>query len=45
LPGLSPFASVCIKLIIASEIVGVAIISFLSMVTICAAVWQMVGCP
>ena len=41
--GLSSFARVCIWLIIAREIVGVAIISFVSTGAICAAVWQMVG--
>lgn len=43
--GLSSFARVCIRLIIAREIVGVAIISFVSTGAICVAVWQMVGCP
>ena len=41
--GLSSFARVCIRLIIAREIVGVAIISFVSTGAICKAVWQMVG--
>ena len=41
--GLSSFARVCIRLIIAREIVGVAIISCVSTGAICAAVWQMVG--
>jgi hypothetical protein len=41
--GLSSFARVYIRLIIAREIVGVAIISFVSTGAICAAVWQMVG--
>lgn len=41
--GLSSIARACIKLIIAKEIVGVAIISFVSTGAIWAAVWQMVG--
>ena len=41
--GLSSFARVCIRLIIARDIVGVAIISFVSTGAICKAVWQMVG--
>ena len=41
--GLSSLASVCIRLIIAREIVGVAIISFVSTGAICEAVWQMAG--
>ena len=41
--GLSSFARVYIRLIIAREIVGVAIISFVSTGAICKAVRQMVG--
>ena len=43
LSGLLSFARVCIRLIIAREIVGEAIISFVSTGAICAAVWQIVG--
>ena len=35
--------SACIRLIIAREIVGVAIISFVSTGAICKAVWQIAG--
>ena len=41
--GLSSFARVCIRLIIAREIVGEAIISLVSTGVICEAVWQMAG--
>lgn len=41
--GHSSFASICIRLIIAREIVGVTIISFISTGATCGAVWQMEG--
>ena len=41
--GLASFARVYIRLVIAKEIMGVAILSFVSTGAICAAVWQMVG--
>ena len=43
--ALSSFARACIRLIIAREIVGVAIISFVITGAICVAVRQMVGHP